>query len=604
MKKIKERKGHMKMNISLKRTICFLLAVLMLISVVGCKENKKKKPPKVVIRDKVVLREHDSENNTNVDSSIPNNKVEEVTTRAKRALLDVPEEETEKIPFDTLHKEQAVPEFEYKNVNFAGNLADYVIVYSNSKDKNGASTNARILAEKLATFFKDNDNVQIPVKEEKTVTGSEKMIIVGDTAYYKSSLSENEFAVNIKGDNIVFEGGHIVMAEKAVDWFRTIKRENGKIATLNGKQDDFASTIKLENYDKELVYVWGDEFDGDELVDRSKWHIGAHMPQWSDLEYLKNDEVCYVKDGKLRMTVIRKLSEDNPDVGWASCGSYDTEDTMSYRNGYIEFDAKISYTQGIIMPLWLMSNPDGGLIIPKEQYGAAWTLEFDIFETFSNGDTWDVSIHKYYKPYNYSHNGQLISNGIANVSTDENGNPAEITTFHGREIYRNIPGASKPEKNVFQTKIVGGWAGWGYITSWRNAYNETTNPYYNPDDNQKQKYTFTGEELEKLNDSYHRYGLLYTKDGYKMYIDGKCWLERDWVYDWDSTDAELNANNGWGYNLYYYLIMNQHPYTPTSGYVPSMWIDNFDIPISSFINSVRVYQVSNEIDIFTPAYDE
>ena len=603
MKKIKERKGLMRNNISVKRIICFLLAVLMLISVVGCKENNKKKPQKVVIRDKVVLR--DNTTNDTDDTSKPIDKVEDATTRAKRELLAVIEEEAEKIPFDTLHKEEYVPEFEYQNVDFAGNLADYVIVYSNSKDKNGASTNARVLADKLATFFKENDNVQIPVLEEKTVSGSEKMIIVGDTAYYKSNLSEQEFAVNIKGDNIVFEGGHIVMAEKAVDWFRTIKREKGKIATLKGEQKDFTSTINLEKYDKELVYVWGDEFDGDELVDRSKWHIGAHMPQWSDLEYLKNDEVCYVKDGKLRMTVIRKLSEDNPNVGWASCGSYDTEDTMAYRNGYIEFDAKISYTQGIIMPLWLMSNPDAGLLIPKEQYGVAWTLEFDIFETFSNGDQWDVSIHKYYKPYNYNHNGTLISNGIVHSSTDENGNPAEITTFHGDVIYYNVPGESQPRINNFHTRIVGGWAGWGYITSWRNAYkNDPENPYYNPQEDAKQKYNFTGEELEKLNDSYHKYGLLYTKEGYKMYIDGKCWLERDWVYDWDGKNAALNDNNGWGYNLFYYLIMNQHPYTPESGYVPSMWIDNFDIPISSFINSVRIYQVADEMEIITPAYNE
>ncbi len=521
----------MRLNISVKRTLCFLLAVLMLVSVIGCKENKKKKPPKVVIRDKVILRDNTTEDDTTVDTSKPVNKVEDVTSRAKRELLAVPEEEKEKVSFDELHKEDPVAEFEYKNVDFAGNLADYVIVYSEAKDKNGASTNARVLAEKLATFFKDNDNVQIPVKEEKTVTGDEKMIIVGDTAYYKSSLSEKEFAVNIKGNNIVFEGGHIVMAEKAVDWFRTIKRESGKIATLSGKQEDFTSTIKLEKYDKDLVYVWGDEFDGDELVDRSKWHIGAHMPQWADLEYLKTDEVCYVKDGKLRMTVVRKLSEDNAEVEYASCGSYDTEDTMAYRNGYIEFDARISYTQGIIMPLWLMSNPDSGLLIPREQYGVAWTLEFDIFETFSNGDQWDVSIHKYYKPYKYNHNGKLISNGIVHSSTDEDGNAAEITTFHGDVIYYNVPGESTPRINKFHTKIVGGWAGWGYITSWRNAYNEPTNPYYNTKDNEKQKYNFTGEALEKLNDTYHKYGMLYTKEGYKMYIDGECWLERDWVYD-------------------------------------------------------------------------
>ncbi len=591
----------MKFNISTKRIICFLLAVLMVLSVVGCKENKKKKPPKVVIRDQVILREPSNEDSS-VDTSKPIDKVEDITTRAKRELLPVPEEDVQKIPFDTLHKEEYVPEFEYKNVAFAGNLADYVIVYSNAKDKNGAPTNARVLAEKLATFFKDNDNVQIPVKEEKTVTGNEKMIIVGDTAYYKSNLSEKEFAVNIKGDNIVFEGGHIVMAEKAVDWFRTIKREKGKIATLTGKQDDFTSTIKLPNYDKELVYVWGDEFDGDELVDNSKWKIGDHMPQWTDLEYLKNEDVCYVENGKLRMTVIRYLSEDSADVGWASCGSYDTEASMAYRNGYIEFDAKISYTKGIIMPLWLMSNPNVGLQIPKEQYGIAWYSEFDIFETFANGNQWDVSIHKYYVPYDVNFNGQRISNGIVHTSTTEDGLPVKKTTFYDDVIYYEKAG--QVLENKFTTKIVGGWAGWGYITSWRNVYKDKERPDYDPEEDKKQMYKFEGEELEKLNDSYHRYGLLYTTEGYKMYIDGKCWLEREWDTAWDTDGYDFNNNNGWGYNLWHYLIMNQHPYTPLSDYEPNMWIDNFDIPISSYINAVRIYQVPDSIEINTPAYAE
>lgn len=584
----------MRLNISVKRAICFLLAVLMLFSVVGCKEKTSSSKKKVVIRDKVVVRDNNDDDTTSsVDSSEPINKVEQVTTRAKRALLRT-EEEEETVPFDELHQEEYVPEFEYKNVDFAGNLADYVIVYSADTDKNGAPTNARVLAEKLATFFKDNDNVIIPVKEEKTVTGDEKMIIVGDTAYYKSNLSEQEFAVNIKGDNIVFEGGHIVMAEKAVDWFRTVKREKGKIATLTGTQEDFTSTLEFEG--NKYVYTWGDDFDGEESIDTSKWQIGNRMPQWTDLEYLDTKDVAYVENGKLRMTVIRYLSEDSADIGWASCGSVDTSTTMAYRNGYIEFDAKISYTKGIIMPLWLMSTPGVGQYIPKEQYGAAWYSEFDIFETFANGDQWDVSIHRYYVPYDVNIDGERISNGLVHSTTDADGNNAQITTFKGKTIYYAQGG--EVITNLFKTKIIGdGWANWGYTTSWRNEYDT--------EENNKQKYNFTGEALETLNDSYHKYGLLYTKEGYKMYIDGECWLEREWDIDWDMKDGfDWDNNNGFGHDLHYYLIMNQHPYTPESGYEPDMWIDNSDIPISSYISSVRIYQLADDIDVRTPAYFE
>ncbi len=572
----------MKNNISVKRIICFLLAVLMLFAATGCKEKKKRKK-KVIIRDNIIINNN---NNDDVNSDVPddgNNDVIDDAVETAMRELDKLEEEPEVIPYDELHKEDYVPEFTYQNVALSGDLTDYVIVYSTAKDKNGAATNARVLAEKLATFFKDNDNVNIPVKKDTEVTGSEKMIIVGDTAYYKSSLGEKDFAVSLKGNNIVFEGGHQVMVEKAVDWFRTVKRENGKIATLTGTTDEFSSTVTIDG--QKYVYVWGDEFDGEELVDTTKWKIGEHMPQWADVEYIKDDRVCYVENGRLRMSAIRYLSEKSGDIGYASCGSYDSENTMAFRNGYLEFDCKISYTKGILFPLWMMSNPEVGLQIPREQYEIAWSIEFDIFETFANGNQWDVSIHKYYKPYDVTVDGVNYNNGIQLLKSDANGNDAQITMFHGQDISSQF---------TDQKRYKSGWATWGFITSWRNFYNET--------ENAKQMYKFEGETLEKLNDSYHKYGLLYNEKGYKMYIDGECWLEREWDTAYDGVDA--NNNNGWGYNMYYYLIMNQHPYTPASennGFSTELHVNNTDLPISSYLDNVRLYQLPDSIEVETPA---
>ncbi len=571
----------MKNNISIKRIICFMLAALMLFAATGCKEKKRKK--KIIIRENIIV-ENPVDDYVSSDDSYGNNDfLDDTVDNSMRQLLRN-EEAAEVVPFDELHKETYVPEFTYKNVAFSGDLADYVIVYSTAVDKNGAATNARVLAEKLATFFKDNDNVNIPVKKDTEVTGTEKMIIVGDTAYYKSGLSETKFAVKLDGDNIVFEGGHQVMVEKAVDWFRTIKRESGKLATLTGETDDFTSTITLDG--QKYVYVWGDEFDGEELVDNSKWKIGTHMPQWADVEYLNNSEdVCYVENGKLRMTAIRYLSEKSGDIGYASCGSYDTEQSMAYRNGYIEFDARFSYTKGILPPLWIMSNPEVGLQIPREQYEVAWSIEFDIFETFANGNQWDVSIHKYYKPYDVTINGVKYNNGITMVNKDANGNDAKITMFKGKDISSQF---------TDQKRYDSGWASWGFITSWRNYYDST--------ENAKQMYKFEGDALTKLNDTYHKYGLLYNEEGYKMYIDGECWLEREWDTAWDGVDCD--NNNGWGYNMYYYLIMNQHPYTPASennGFAPELHANNADLPISSFLDNVRLYQLPDSIEVETPA---
>ena len=48
----------MKSDISVKRIICFLLAVMMLLAAVGCKESKKSNKKKVVVRDKVIVRDN------------------------------------------------------------------------------------------------------------------------------------------------------------------------------------------------------------------------------------------------------------------------------------------------------------------------------------------------------------------------------------------------------------------------------------------------------------------------------------------------------------------------------------------------------------------
>lgn len=588
----------MKFNISVKRIICFLLAVLMLFSVVGCKKTTSSKK-KVVVRDKVVVREDNTDDDnttTSSDSSQTVNKVEQVTTRAKRTLLKA-EEETETISFDELHKETFYPEFTSQNVDWVG-PEGYVIVYSPAKDKNGAPTNARVLANKLATFFKDNDNVELPVYKDTdpALEGVTKMIIVGDTAYYKSDLSETEFAVNLKGDKLVFEGGHIVMAEKAVDWFRTIKREEGKVATLSGESDDFVSTKTIDG--QTYVYVWGDEFDGEELCDYSKWSMSDRMASFnSDLVAVHSKEFCYVESGRLRLTADRYLSEDNAQHVYAFNGGYDTPDTMAFKNGYMEIDAKLSYTTGILPPIWLMSNPDQSTAIPVEQYNAAWTVEVDIFETFANGNRWDVSFHKYYKPYDKTIDGVRYFNGVTYQATDSDGNTVNKMFFNGEEIY-SLAGIDKTNKLLILTD--NRYQTYGTITSWRDHYKKD-----DPAEDAKQAYIFEGEALEELNDTYHTYGYLHTSEGYKIYLDGECWLEREWDTAYDGVNGfDCDNNNGWGYELFYYLILDQYLYSAGSSATAPIITDNKTLPISSWYDNIRLYQLPDQIAISTPAYNE
>ena len=92
-----------------------------------------------------------------------------------------------------------------------------------------------------------------------------------------------------------------------------------------------------------------------------------------------------------------------------------------------------------------------------------------------------------------------------------------------------------------------------------------------------------------------------------MFIDGKVWLERDWDTARDGVDGfDCNNNNGFGYNLYYYLIMNQWIYTPESSIASAgqSISDTKTLPISSFIDSVRLYQLPDKISVESPAYSE
>ena len=572
-----------------------MLALLMILSAVGCKENKKKKPPKVVVRDKITVqqsKDDDSENSTDPDDS----GIDKVVTRAKRDLLK--KEKAEKvIPFDEMYPENSTPTFTSTSVDWAG-PEGYVIVYSPSTDKNGAPTNARVLAEKLKTFFLDNDNVELKVYKDTDpqLTGKEKMILVGDTAYQKSSLSEQEYALTLLSNgNLFFEGGHIVMAEAAIDWFRSVEREKGKLALINGTNDQFTSKKTLAG--KEYVYVWGDEFDGVEYVDTSKWNTSDHMVQNIDFAYFDSEEHLYVENGRLRMTAKRYLSETNSDHGYSSIGAVETAETMAYRSGYFEIDARLSYVQGCLPPLWLMSNPEECPIIPREQYRVPWSVEIDIFETFGNGNMWDVSFHKYYKPYDVVFDGVRYSNGITYKQYDEEGNQINEMYFNG------VPCS---DKIIWKDSA---YATHGTITQWRHSYHQPEykdSQYYNPDVNKKHQYIFEGEALEKLNNTYHTYGFLHDAESFKVYLDGECWFEGDWLTDIDARvpGFDCDNNNGWGYDLYYYFIMNQYIYTPESSWTSEKWVENESLPISSYINAIRLYQLPDKIDVLTPAYNE
>ena len=408
----------MNLNITFKKLICFLLAVLMLLTTVACKDTGKKKKVIKKVKKKVIVVQDETQDDNTGDIVIEDDDKDEgdVKVRPTRKLPEVNSNKKE------YYVEPIIPEFEYeyKDLKITN---DYVIVYAFEKwdnryesrnpdgSKRAVSETAfnRIAANDLATFFNENYGLELKVLRDSTAEAqaATKKIVVGDISTYKSSLADNEFAVKLVGDDLVFEGGHFAMVEKAVDWFRTVELKEGKVATLSGKQDNFKTQVTIDGV--QYDYVWGDEFDGKEFNDYDKWAQGNFgLERQDDMLNIFNDpQFQYVENGKLRLTGDRYFDEGNAQIGYATSGQIDTDGVMLFRNGYYEFYARLPYTRGGFPAIWTMTaDAVGQEKVPNyyydDGYGVyskrVWDLEFDLFESFADADHMTTTIHKWYTP--------------------------------------------------------------------------------------------------------------------------------------------------------------------------------------------------------------
>ena len=560
----------MNLKISLKQIICFLLALVMILAVAGCKETKKKK--KVIVQQQVVVKpskdDDDNTNDTPIEDTDDNDIQEEYpdysegTTTVSRRIPKLQTGKTEK------YQEVFYPEFESKNVAWDG-PTDYVIVYDPDETAN------RVLAEKLVVFFKDNDNILLEAKPDTDTSLSDdsKMILVGDTFWKTTSLKKTEFAVTLLNNgNLFFEGGHTTMVEKAVDWFRTVKREEGKVAVLTGKQDDFVTDVKVLGND--YVYVWGDEFDGDEFMDTSKW--GQRMrTEYSDLKMVFNDpHFQYVENGRLRISVDRYFDPVDGNVGWGAHGSCNSYGDMIFKNGYLEMKVRFDYGQGSFPALWLMTNdsPLEKYVPNYEQYkGRYFDLETDIFEFFGKGTHAAANMHKW-----YSSKEQI-------AILDDNGNP----TNQYRVIGVNGVDLTDSYKFLRNTYSSGG----RYSSfSWGFPNNVST-------------FNFSDEEAETLYKDYHLYQMIYDENSVKFGIDNNWYCEwpLDIAFDYIDGVDPTNNNNGIGFNFWHYLFLDQYVYPPSrieeKGADAVITIES--APLHTYVDYVRLYQLPDDIAVIT-----
>lgn len=365
----------------LKRIACLMLALLMLLSVTACKKDKKKKK-KVIVKKKIVKV---IENEEDDDEFIEEEEEEEEEEEDTRIRRDLPEK-------DEGFVEKYDPEFEASTAAWEG-PAGYTIVYSSSVPY------AHRVAENLKEYFYKTDGISLPVVEDAAAAASSKEILVGNSNRYITSLSEQEFAVSVKAQKLVFEGGHYAMVEKAADWFATLSRKAGEANTLRGVASDFKSEVH-DGY----KYVWGDEFDG-KGIDRSKWTYYDHMGQQTDT-LLATEETCpeavRAEDGRLKMDTIRYYNENLPFFEYAEAMAVCNHDTMSYVHGYAEIRAMVPFIDGA-WPAWWVTG-DGVLNAPspaENPYG--YFAEVDIFECYSYQGEVVPNMHKWYQDKDGAH---------------------------------------------------------------------------------------------------------------------------------------------------------------------------------------------------------
>ena len=566
----------MKFNFSTKKIVCFLLAIAMVLSVVACKETKKKKK-KVIVEEVVIVKPSpdDDEHNTSSDNDNSNDD-NDISDDFEYPDYSTGTTPSRRIPTLKLEKEKyvepVIPEFESKNVDWEGPVG-YTIVYDAKKSAN------RVLANKLATYFKDNDNIILEVKSDAdpTLQSAEKLILVGDTFYKKSSLKKTEFAVTLlDSGNLFFEGGHDTMVEKAVDWFRTVEREEGKVAVLTGKQDDFVTEVNL--FGKDYVYVWGDEFDGEEFMDTSKWSQMSRN-EYPDLKMVYNDpHFQYVENGRLRISVDRYFDPVDGEVGWGAHGSYNSCNDMIFKNGYLEMKVRIDYGQGSFPALWLLTNetPLEKYVPNYEQYkNRYFNLETDIFEFFGSGTHATVNVHKWY------------NQSLACEELDENGNGTglyRIFGVNGVELTDYIKNPVWRNANHSQGRFC------AFVWNWPEKPNQ---------------FNFSEKEAETLYKDYHLYQMLYDGETVKVGMDNNwyCEWELDVNFDYIEGTDPTNNNNGIGYNFWHYLYLDQYVYPPSriGEKAADEVITIESAPLNSYVDYVRLYQLPDDIAVITSA---
>lgn len=147
----------------------------------------------------------------------------------------------------------------------------------------------------------------------------------------------------------------------------------------------------LAPHDKsEMHLVWNDEFNTDS-IDRTKWNFRAKMNQ-GDIKNTTDERNVTVEDGNL---VMRTWKED--DGTFSTNTSVTTDGVMSFKYGYLEIYANVSFVKGCWPSFWMQSK--------DVHRSVDYLAEIDMFEIYDTKNEVSSDIHKWYSGEEHYHAG-------------------------------------------------------------------------------------------------------------------------------------------------------------------------------------------------------
>ncbi len=244
--------------------------------------------------------------------------------------------------------------------------------------------NAQLLevANKFNDWIKKQTGKGLKVVTDDTAA-TDKEIIIGKTKRYDYSAKEGEYFAKVDGKKLIFGGGHNVTIKKAVEIYTRLKYTKGKAYTYSGNSDFVAEKFGY-------TYVWGDEFEGNELNDKL-WDRVTKMAATAEMSLDNTELTTKTENGYLKMLAMRYWDPKKGGVEFVAPWSVTTSSTMNYKYGYVEIRAKVPFIRGVWPSFWT-SSP-GELAPPRT---ANYSIEVDVFEVFSSLDTLSPNIHKWY----------------------------------------------------------------------------------------------------------------------------------------------------------------------------------------------------------------